>query len=212
MRTVGTLLRQKRLAKELSLSQVEAATKIRQKLLEFIEADEFQKLPSATIARGLVKNYADFLGLDSRTTLAFLRRQMSTELKAHIVPRGMVEPLNRTIFQLTPGKFMALLVGGLVTIFLLYLGFQYRALQTPPRLIVESPEDSLVVREKRIDVTGTTDADATVTVNGVSVLVRRDGKFFDQVSLEPGTNNITLVATSRYGKSTTVVRKVLLTE
>ncbi|MCJ7826477.1 hypothetical protein MUP56_02585, partial [Patescibacteria group bacterium] len=55
---------------------------------------------------------------------------------------------------------------------------------------------------------GKTSSDATVTVNGVSVLVRSDGNFFDQVSLDPGVNTITITATSRFGKSTTIVRKV----
>ncbi len=93
-------------------------------------------------------------------------------------------------------------------IFLGYLGLQYRKINQPASLSVESPTNQLVVRERRVDVLGRTDADATVTVNGISVLVRGDGKFFDQVSLDPGVNKITITATSRFGKTTTIVREV----
>jgi len=40
------------------------------------------------------------------------------------------------------------------------------------------------------------------------VLVRGDGRFFDQVVCDPGVNKFTITATSRLGKSTTVIREV----
>ncbi|KKR02984.1 MAG: hypothetical protein UT26_C0012G0001, partial [Microgenomates group bacterium GW2011_GWC1_39_12] len=60
----------------------------------------------------------------------------------------------------------------------------------------------------KLDILGTTNPDATVMVNGVSVTVRSDGRFFTQITLEPGVNTITILATSRYGKTTTMLRKV----
>ena len=51
-------------------------------------------------------------------------------------------------------------------------------------------------------------SDATVTINELSVLVRSDGNFFDQVMLEPGVNKITVTATSRFGKVSTITRDV----
>jgi hypothetical protein len=59
-----------------------------------------------------------------------------------------------------------------------------------------------------VDILGKTDPDATVTINGINVLVRADGKFFDQVPLNSGVNKITIIATSRFGKTTTIVREV----
>jgi len=208
MKTVGTILHEARIAKGYSLANVEDVTKIRATFLEAIEMDDFHRLPSLTIARGFVQNYADFLGLDARTILAFFRRQMHEEQRTTFVPTGIAKPLNQTVLQLTPGRFLTLLVGGLVVLFLFYLGFAYRALRLPPHLEVESPARGLVTSEKRIEVIGKTDPDATVTVNGVGVLVRSDGRFFDHISLEPGVNSITIVATSRFGKTITVTRDV----
>lgn len=208
MKTVGEILREARITKGYSLEQVEQATKIRRKFLDAIEADDYTKLPSLAYAKGFVKNYSTFLGIDRDTVLAFFRRQTREVSRTSLLPKGMAEPLNKPWFQLTPGRFLGILGAGLGAVFLLYFGMQYRRLNQPPALAVETPKDQIVTIDKRIDVLGRTDTDATVTVNGFSLVVRSDGRFFSQVVLEPGVNTVTVVATSRFGKATTVTRKV----
>ncbi len=208
MKTVGSLLRETRIQKRYTLEHVEAVTKIRVKFLTAIEADDLSRLPTPAITRGFVHNYAEFLGLDSRVVLAILRRQTSEVSKTSLLPKGMVEPLNHSPFQLTPGKFLVLLVGVLVVAFLLYFALQFRQIRQPPSLAIDAPKDQLIASQKRIDVIGKTDPDATVTINGVSVLVRGDGRFFDTIALDSGVNKITISATSRFGKTTSEVREV----
>lgn len=203
MKTVGIILRNARKEKGLTLDSVERETKIRTKFLEAIEEDDFRKLPTLTYAKGFVKNYSEYLGLDSKTVLAFFRRQTLETPKSSLLPKGMAEPLNTSFFRLTPGRFLALVLITLSAIFLAYLGLQYRTLTRPPELSIESPIHQEIATGSRVDVLGKTDPDATVTINGVSVLVRSDGRFFDTVMLDPGVNKITIVATSRFGKSET---------
>ncbi len=209
MKTVGSILQEARREKGYTLFQVESATKIREKFLVAIESDDYSTLPSLSYAKGFVKNYSEFLGLNSRTVLAFFRRQTVDPGRSSLLPKGVDVPLNRSLFQLTPGRFVGLLVTFFAFLFLIYLGFQYRTIHANPTLVVESPAISgVVVTEKKMEVFGRTDPDATVTINGVSVLVRSDGKFFDQVTLEPGVNKLTIVATSRFGRTVTEVREV----
>ncbi|MBI3559718.1 helix-turn-helix domain-containing protein [Candidatus Gottesmanbacteria bacterium] len=208
MKTVGSILKEAREAKGLTFDEVEKATKIRAKFLEAIEADEYGILPSQAYAKGFVKNYGEFLGIPTATILAFFRRQTKEISKSAILPTGVAQSLNRSWLQLTPGKFLVFLFVGLVSAFLVYLSLQYRQLQNPPRLTIEAPRENAIVTAKKTEALGRTDPDATVTVNGISVLIRSDGKFFDQVTLEPGPNTITVTATSRFGKSTTVTRTV----
>lgn len=208
MKTVGTSLREARLLKNLTLEEVEVATKIRAKFLEAIESDDYNKLPSLAYAKGFVKNYSTYLGLDSDTVLAFFRRQTTEIPRASLLPKGMAEPLNKPWFYLTPGRFLGVVIATLATLFLVYFGVQYRRLNQPPGLAIEQPRDQTMTTDKRVDVLGQTDPDATVTVNGFSVVVRSDGKFFSQVTLEPGVNTLTVVAASRFGKATTLTRTV----
>jgi len=208
MKTVGQILTEARVSKRYSLEQVETATKIRRNFLEAIEGDAYHVLPSVSYAKGFVKNYAGYLGLDTATVMAFFRRQTIDIPRSSLLPKGMAEPLNKPFFRLTPGRFLGIVTGILAVLFLSYFGFQYFRLNSAPKLTIEEPGNEIVAAERRIRVLGTTDPDATVTINGVSQLVRSDGKFFDQVALETGINAITIVATSRFGKSTTVVRNV----
>ena len=207
MKTVGGILKEARIARKITLVQAETATKIRLKFLTAIESDDYSGLPSLSFARGFVKNYSEYLGLDSSMVLAFFRRQTTEVTRSSLLPKSE-EQLNKSWLQLTPGKFLAGVLIILAFIFLGYLGLQYRKLNQPASLTLESPANQFVTHEPRVDILGKTDPDATVTVNGVNILVRSDGKFFDQVPLNTGVNKITVVATSRFGKTSTLVRDV----
>lgn len=208
MKRVGEILRTTREERGISIEDVEKATKIRAKFIEAIEEEQFHRIPSLVYTKGFIKNYSDYLGLDTAAVLAFFRRQMTESGKGNIVPKGLVHPLNASRFTLTPGKFIAFLFVGLVFLFAAYFLIQYRRIGVAPALLVTKPVENMLSEERKIDVIGKTNLDSTVSINGISTIVRSDGTFFDQVTLEPGMNTITVAATSRFGKVTTVVRKV----
>jgi len=62
---IGQQLRESREKLGLTLEEAERATRIRMHHLEALERGEFSALPSSVQARGFLRNYADFLGLDS---------------------------------------------------------------------------------------------------------------------------------------------------
>jgi cytoskeleton protein RodZ len=64
MSELGRLLAETRAAKELSLADVEVATRIRQRYLDALEVGAFGDLPRGAVARGFLRTYARFLGLD----------------------------------------------------------------------------------------------------------------------------------------------------
>jgi cytoskeletal protein RodZ len=63
--SLGGLLRERREAMGASLAEVERATKIRQKYLSALEADEWQLLPGEVVGRGFLRNYATYLGVEA---------------------------------------------------------------------------------------------------------------------------------------------------
>lgn len=69
MSELGRLLHEARIAKEASLADVEAVTRIRQKYLEALEAGAYDRLPRGTVARGFLRTYATYLGLDAQAML-----------------------------------------------------------------------------------------------------------------------------------------------
>ena len=69
MSELGRLLSEARAAKEASLAEVEAKTRIRQKYVEALETGSFDDLPRGAVARGFLRSYADYLGLDAEEVL-----------------------------------------------------------------------------------------------------------------------------------------------
>jgi cytoskeleton protein RodZ len=61
---IGNSLREARLRRKLELSQVEHDTHIRARYLMALEDERFDALPGTAYAKGFLRTYADYLGLD----------------------------------------------------------------------------------------------------------------------------------------------------
>lgn len=64
LQSLGAILRDRRESVGIPLSEVESATRIRQKYLAAIESDEWHLLPGEVVGRGFLRNYAYYLNLD----------------------------------------------------------------------------------------------------------------------------------------------------
>src|SRR5215211_6613507 len=76
---IGRYLEQTRKQRGLSLEEVEQATKIRKRYLTGLEREDYTILPDAVYARGFLKTYANYLGLDGEA--------LSHQLKSSRKPR-----------------------------------------------------------------------------------------------------------------------------
>jgi cytoskeleton protein RodZ len=92
MNEFGDLLRQSRDFKGVTLREAERATRIRRAYLTALEAGDFDQLPAAAYARGIVRNYAQYLGLDPAATLALYERA-SGSTSASIAVVAATRPL-----------------------------------------------------------------------------------------------------------------------
>jgi len=93
METIGQRLRQARERLGLSLEEAERTTRIRSQHLAALERDDFQALPSPVQARGFLKNYADYLALDTDRLLQDYGAAPSTRRPPFLVPlRGYWAP------------------------------------------------------------------------------------------------------------------------
>jgi len=64
MTSVGETLRRERLKRNLGLDRISQELKISSRLLEAIEADQYERLPGGVFAKAFVRQYAGLLGLD----------------------------------------------------------------------------------------------------------------------------------------------------
>lgn len=63
---IGSSLRGARTRQKLELSQIEQATRIRSEFLQALENERFDLLPGTAYAKGFLRTYADYLGLDGQ--------------------------------------------------------------------------------------------------------------------------------------------------
>lgn len=200
MQTVGQLLKAARLKKNWSIFDVEKETRIRRKYLLALEEDAFEALPGAAYVVGFLKNYSRILNLDPERILALYRREYDERRIVHVLPHGLVSPVNKPFLTVTP-KVMA--ISAAVCFFLVFLGyllFEYRFAVGVPRLTIESPQTNSVTHEDKITILGRTDPDTIVTVNGQELKVQVDGSFSQEVTLIGGVNTYTIIATNKLGK------------
>ncbi|MFL5817073.1 MAG: helix-turn-helix domain-containing protein [Conexibacter sp.] len=66
MPEIGPTLREARMRARIDITEVEQATKIRAKYLRALENEEWNLLPGSTFIKSFLREYADYLGLDSR--------------------------------------------------------------------------------------------------------------------------------------------------
>lgn len=90
---IGSHLREARESQNLTLAQVEEATRIRHALLEALEEERFDDLPGDVYARGFIRNYGRYLGLDTAELLRdYHHVRQDTPVS---VPSVLDEPLTR---------------------------------------------------------------------------------------------------------------------
>lgn len=209
MKTAGQILQTARIAKKFEFEDVSRITKIRPNFLQVIEADDYGKLPSGTVARGFIRNYCEFLGLNPETVLAVFRRDFIENSLGRIVPRGLADPVAKPGLW-TPKTTIIALVVFVFTLFGAYIIYQYRILTGPPLLALTSPVDSQTTADSNIEIIGRTDPDASLSVNGQLQSLDKGGRFYFRIPLNSGENQITVTATAKSGKTTSLTRTVTL--
>ncbi len=71
MSPLGETLQRARLSRGITFEEAERVTRISRKYLEALELENFSILPAPVFARGFLRSYADYLGLDAAELLPF---------------------------------------------------------------------------------------------------------------------------------------------
>lgn len=204
---LGNLLYRQRVRKKLTLNDIEKAIKIKSSFLSAIEKGEYHKLPSPAYAKGFVTNYAAYLGIPRAEAVALFRREFDEKRAYKVLPDSLT---NQQVFPFRIKiKESFLLLTTLVILFLGFMLFQYRSTFLPPALSVTSPQDGAVITQD-ITVIGTTDSEATLTINNEAVSVDNKGEFVKKLTLFPGKEEIVIKAKNRFGKETVVTREIVV--
>src|SRR5919201_513713 len=89
---IGEVLKRTRTRQRIDISKVEQETKIRTKYLRALESEEWEVLPGPAYAKGFLRTYAQFLGLDGDALGDESRRTVEAPRSADL-PYLLAEPL-----------------------------------------------------------------------------------------------------------------------
>jgi len=200
MKTVGQILKTAREAKSFSLEQLSSLTKIDIKYISALEEDAFDKLPSETFAKGFIRNLAIRLDKNPDELVAVFRRDYRQPQSEKIKQNKRHRPLSFSFLnsQIT-------LFGIALLVFLIYLGFQFRAILTPPMLQIQRPSPNSVLISP-LEIEGLTTVDSIVRIDDdTRAKPDTSGHFLVRYTLPVGETTLSIQATNRFGR-TSIVR------
>jgi len=205
MKTVGQLLRSARNQKNLTIDQLSSLTKIDAKYIEALEGDRYDLLPSETFAKGFIRNISLRLERDPGEYIAVFRRDFKKPEEKQTQVRYHHDRSN--LKKYFTSQIMMFILGGVV--FLGYLGFQFRAILTPPSLNVIRPVVGDVLISP-FEIEGQTSVDSVITINNEN-MTKPDtsGHFLVRLNLPVGEHELEIKATNRFSRVST--KKIPLT-
>lgn len=187
------LLKDTRVDKCWELIEISKKLKISVKTLTAIENEDVPNLPQEPYCSLIIKDYANFLGLNGEEIVCLFRRDFDQTKKKKVT--------KKSFFSFTPQFTFTLSVAAVILLFSLYLVFSYIQFNQPPKLKVNWPIES-AINNQVINLTGITDSEATIRVNQDLIIIDNDGNFNKEITLIDGDNKIVIESKSPSGKST----------
>jgi len=205
--TLGEKLKKLRSDKRISLGEVSRVTKIRLEYLECLEDGRYQGLPADVYVRGFLKSYGEFLLVDEENLVRLYEKEKGIKKNLEKGKTGAegeteMKTIDLSIFVFTPKKIVLFLLPILVLALFFYLYREAGSLTDTPRLIIFAPLNNSEVKENTVKLEGKTDKDVRVLVNDQMILVSDEGKFSENLSMQPGINIIHVRAVNKFQKET----------
>jgi len=204
---LGKELKEAREKKQITLEEVAKKTRIPIKYLEAIENNRFFDLPKAHSHRcAYLRALCDLYNLDGENILYKFRCENGLENLS--VPN--LKTTDTKNLHTVPILIRNFFLISFIFLFIVYLGWQIHGIITPPKLILYSPTEGQISTRAEIVVQGETNKENKLEVNGREIKVDEEGKFNTTILLSNGVNTITLSATKKHGKTTTVTRHMVV--
>ena len=120
MNNVGSILSEARRQKGVDVAQVEQDTNIERVYIEALENDEYQKIPAEAYIVGFLRNYSEYLGLNSDD---IIRQYKNLKIEDSEVPQEILLPKRKmgSSVKIFIFVFLALFIVGVVYLSLAFL-------------------------------------------------------------------------------------------
>lgn len=207
--TISEQIRSKRQSLGLKLEKVARDTRINIKYLNALEKGRFDLLPSGLYGKNYLREYSSYLRLDTRALLELYDEEVQRPSKIREGELFNTQIVKRHYFLSFPSIMRGLLIALCVLVAGTYLVYRLKGIVSPPELEIINPLDNTTVVTGSLELSGHSEPESQLTVNGEQIISDSSGNFAKTVSLQKGINFITVSATKKYGGERTEVRRVL---
>lgn len=207
--TLGEQLKKSRRDLKLSVDNVSESTRIPSKYLYWLENGEYEKMPADVYIKGFIGKYAKVLNLDKEELIKIYLEE-TEELNKARSKKNVIPTLESPTLVITP-KFIAVVITILIAIGVIgYFGWQVYWLVRPPELVLDNPSNDSVTQNDSQVIKGSVLGANILMINDKVVNINDKGQFDENINLSEGLNVIELKAKSSFGKTTTLIRKIIL--
>ena len=91
-----------------------------------------------------------------------------------------------------------------------YFLYEFRFVIRPPEFIITSPAKDETTTQDSFPISGKTEKESVLTLNGRPIYTNDQGEFSDSVFLSKGLNTLEFEVKNRFGKTNKVVRYILV--
>ena len=207
MLTVGQILRNVRVKKNIPLHLASKETRIQQKYLEALEDNNWNSFSSKVYISGVLRSYSSYLGLDPDKVLAYFRRDYEKKDDKVRFQRKLPS------LNLLPEtkKIVIVAISSLVAFFFIYFGYQFMLYLRPPDVKILAPQQEIFRNTAKIRIIGQTQKESSIRIFNQEVFPDESGMFQYDLPLQKGANPVDVFVIGANGKET-VIKKIYTLE
>ncbi|MCK5476112.1 MAG: helix-turn-helix domain-containing protein [Candidatus Pacebacteria bacterium] len=210
--TVGECLKKRREDLGITLKQISEKLKIRESNLECLENNKYDKLPPDVYVKGFIKGYCEIVdcSFEKMLNLYNVERNIGDKLQK-------IKPKNKTKKTSLSGNYPILtpkiitLIFSIIVVFVVgyYLWYQISSFSSTPYLFVSNPLNDQIINNAEIKVSGQTEEDVIIRINGEDIFVDPTGYFSETIFLKFGNNILEIEAVNKFNKKSLEVRNII---
>lgn len=207
--TLAEKIKQARLQAGLELANISKKINIPIKYLELLEAGEYHSLPGDIYVKAWLKKYAQVLSLSVEDLLVDFKIERNINKKVDDIYCSKKKRLNWN--WLRPYLLRWLMIVVIAGALLSYLIWEIFNIIKAPDLALLEPASSHKTMAASIDISGRTEPEVQLSINGEQVLLDNQGYFKKNINLALGLNNLEISAKKKHSR-TRYLQVVILRE
>jgi hypothetical protein len=131
------------------------------------------------------------------------------KIKLELKDKPLQPLIKRRSLMITPKKVILFLFVLFLILVVLYFWKEICFLIRPPALEVFQPPMDITVNQDKFEIIGQTTPFAYLILNGEELYIDKEGSFKKEITLSVGLNTLKIEAKNRFGKTNTIIRRII---